>query len=457
MEIAWSQRVMSLSGLFNLLVPSEGRQPAADMVTQLPGFIAPSCVFDSSERTIAQGRGAVRVLACTNLHTARLSLESFLEFLDQVFGSSLEYLFLGGSSFVEVDLDPDSHGAGSRPLLPGLRLIEATFIERSAVGRACLRLPQGVDVIDLCTAHGIRSLRHAATADPGDLLDWHTAVESAVRAAVAARDPTRWTPLHEAAADAKEERAACVEALLEMGSDVKLRDCRGATALWRASWAGNARIVQMLLAAGADALTTNHALERPLYIAALRGHVECVTVLAEHLAAIEDETGGGSVLLNCAYHDGWSPLHAAAIGKIPAILDLMLTFRFEPRAPNRYKQTPLHIAARLGFEEGLLTLAQHGGRAALKDQDERGISVLQVAAAYCPAVLDSLCRDLGLISAGERAALLRPERPPLRQPSGRSRGPRAKRAQRAGDPLANEWGHALWSSLPGGQGGGGER
>ena len=122
----------------------------------------------------------------------------------------------------------------------------------------------------------------------------------------------------------------------------------------------------------------NHALERPLYIAALRGHPRCVELLLQ-------QQGGGSILEDVEYCDGYSPLHAACINKNITIIDALLAAGFSPDSPNKYGQTPLHLAAsgscrldhQLAAVDRLLLAGAYETLA-----DERGLTPALVAKAH---------------------------------------------------------------------------
>lgn len=86
------------------------------------------------------------------------------------------------------------------------------------------------------------------------------------------------------------------------------RDASGASALFVACEAGQAAAVAVLLEAGADAMVSNTAGETPLYIAALRGHLQVVELLLGHLSAANVDWTQRQL-----YGDAWTPLMAAAV------------------------------------------------------------------------------------------------------------------------------------------------
>ena len=112
----------------------------------------------------------------------------------------------------------------------------------------------------------------------------------------------------------------------------------------------------MLACLRCDLTSINHAMEQPLYIAALRGHAECLKLLLDSpLPKVSAK----------AYHDGYTPVHAAVIGRSLPCLKMLLDARFDPDTPNRFMQTPLHLAARLGTED-MLQACNHANHAIMR-------------------------------------------------------------------------------------------
>jgi hypothetical protein len=152
----------------------------------------------------------------------------------------------------------------------------------------------------------------------------------------------------------------------------------------RAIFWGRTSVCRLLLATSAcDLHRRNHAAESPAYLAALRGHSDCLALL---LAA--DEAAGSAPGCNGEharraasrdYHDGYSPLHAAVISRSLPCIELLLAAGFSPSAQNKYGQTPLHIAASLGGlpPQGVERLLAAGCDVSLRD--ERGHTAERVA------------------------------------------------------------------------------
>jgi len=213
----------------------------------------------------------------------------------------------------------------------------------------------------------------AAGCSAGAFASAGLAASLAVRAAAQCRLGGRGlTPLHRAAIAADAGR---VRGLLLLSASALTKDEKGCTALHRAVWTGDLECTTILIQAAArggtlapgtpsaetgagaavagvtlasdlasllppalaSSLATaharaagqpspsslahlltcpNHAMETPLYMAALRGHAGCAAALL---------VAGGDALFNrAAYHDGWTPLHAAVISRSEPVLRLLL-------------------------------------------------------------------------------------------------------------------------------------
>ena len=176
----------------------------------------------------------------------------------------------------------------------------------------------------------------------------------------------RWkqTPLHVAVL--AEDSASC-ELLLTLGSDVFSTDGKGCTALHRAATIGFASGVTQMLnhlpqQAQKDQLLTtyNHRREIALYIACLKSHVSTAQLLLRAAGPSPDDPARvyGHLKL---YHDGWTPAAAACVAGNAVLLEsLIAAGGFLLDASNTTGLTPVHIAARRGFVEGVRLLLNAG-------------------------------------------------------------------------------------------------
>ncbi len=106
-----------------------------------------------------------------------------------------------------------------------------------------------------------------------------------------------WPPLVVASRGDKGEHPEKIQALLELGADVNVRDYKGKTALHRAATAGFLGSMEVLLANGADINAADLQGDTPLFDAVRAGQVEAVALLLERGAdAIAENKRGTSVL-----------------------------------------------------------------------------------------------------------------------------------------------------------------
>ncbi|MBE7418141.1 MAG: ankyrin repeat domain-containing protein [Ideonella sp.] len=153
----------------------------------------------------------------------------------------------------------------------------------------------------------------------------------------------------------KRDDASSVAALLERGFDVNAVDEAGQPALVLAANQGSSQVVEQLLRSRQiqpDA--PNHSGETALMLAALRGHMGIVERLLALGAAVN--------------RAGWSPLHYAATGPDPQIVELLIAkgAQVDARSPNG--TTPLMMAARYGNEESITLLLAAKADRALRNQ-----------------------------------------------------------------------------------------
>ncbi len=141
--------------------------------------------------------------------------------------------------------------------------------------------------------------------------------------------------------------AGAVSALIRRGFDPGSRDPKGQTALFVALRAESLKAADALLAGPQpDINVLNEAGESALMMAALKGQLEWCRRLLERGAQLNQP--------------GWSPLHYAATGPNPAVVQFLLErgAAIEAEAPNR--TTPLMMAARYGAEPSVDLLLARG-------------------------------------------------------------------------------------------------
>ena len=149
--------------------------------------------------------------------------------------------------------------------------------------------------------------------------------------------------------------AGTVERLLQRGFEVNARDENGQPALLLAMRDGAFGTAQTLLKHPQIQIdAVNAAGETALMMAALKGHLEWTQRLLERGAGLERE--------------GWTPLHYAATGPEPAVVQLLLErgAGVDVRSPNG--STPLMMAARYGAEEAVTLLLSRGADPRLRNQ-----------------------------------------------------------------------------------------
>jgi ankyrin repeat protein len=158
--------------------------------------------------------------------------------------------------------------------------------------------------------------------------------------------------IHEAAAAGKFER---VKALAE--ADPKAIHAfagDGFAPLALASFFGHLEIVEWLLGRGAEvhAISKNATGYTALSGAVARGDAEIVRVLLAHGANARHR-----------YGSGYSPLHEAAAGGKLEIMKLLLAHGADPNARTEDGQTPLSMAEAKGQIEAAALLHEHGALA----------------------------------------------------------------------------------------------
>lgn len=226
--------------------------------------------------------------------------------------------------------------------------------------------------------------------------------------------------------------SAAVRRLLDRGVSADAPDAYGSTALYRAAVHGDAAIVRMLLAAGADPDRESGGDSEglPLCAAACWGHAEAVGALLDAGAdpdRREDGEGSAMTALHWAAANG----HLAVV---TALLERGATP--DPPAPGR---TPLAHAAEKGLPAVVRALLGHGADPAAAD--DRGLRPADLARRHVGHDVEAGLRDQAAAYAPPGARVR------LRRERGEGGDERvvAEVRDADGDPRSEHWlgtGHA---------------
>jgi hypothetical protein len=115
-----------------------------------------------------------------------------------------------------------------------------------------------------------------------------------------------------------------VQWLLDEGAAMDEREQEGCTALWIACYAGETRVVRMLVVKGADPTIASHRGWTPLIIASQKGHLEVVRLLLGHPSGKatvnhRSEQGRTALLMACFHGRGGVARALLASGADPTI------------------------------------------------------------------------------------------------------------------------------------------
>jgi hypothetical protein len=152
------------------------------------------------------------------------------------------------------------------------------------------------------------------------------------------------------------EQGAGVDSLLESGE----------TALMRAAWNGDKKMVTALIKAGAKPNFYSARGQTALLYAAIRGKYTVIESLLE-----------GGARINQATPDGKTPLMAAAWNKQPRVVELLISKGARINRSDRAKRTALYYAISVGNVEAASALVAAG--ADKNRTDVAGISISQLA------------------------------------------------------------------------------
>lgn len=149
--------------------------------------------------------------------------------------------------------------------------------------------------------------------------------------------------------------ASTIKALIERGFDANSVDPKGQPAANVAIQRDSGRAFAALVEApGLDVNLLNSAGESALMLAAIKGQAEWCEKLLQRGARINQP--------------GWAPLHYAASGPNPHIVELLLARGAEVEAASPNGSTPLMMAARYGSEDAVRLLLAKGADPARRNE-----------------------------------------------------------------------------------------
>lgn len=174
------------------------------------------------------------------------------------------------------------------------------------------------------------------------------------------------------------ERQVSMNKLLDSGVYAnQLGSPDNQTLLLSAAHEGSAKVVELLLSHGSDALMSDHQGQTPLTLASRQGHVRVLSVLLEW--AKSQETEKAVRMMEHLDSEGWTALRSAAWGGHNKAVRLLLDAGADVDGCDSDGRSALRAAAWGGHEEVVLTLLDYGAQ--VDKADSKGRTPL-IAAAY---------------------------------------------------------------------------
>ena len=162
----------------------------------------------------------------------------------------------------------------------------------------------------------------------------------------------------------RNDNADVVSDLLQSGFDPNTRDSNGQPGLTIAIREDALKVARVLLARPeTDVNALNQAGESALMMAALKGNLVGAEMLLARGAKVNQS--------------GWSPLHYAAAGPDPKMVQWLIDRGADVDATSPNGTTPLMMAAQYGSEASVDLLLSHG--ADLKRRNERNLNAIDFA------------------------------------------------------------------------------
>ncbi|KAM6463620.1 ankyrin repeat domain-containing protein 24 [Liasis olivaceus] len=143
-------------------------------------------------------------------------------------------------------------------------------------------------------------------------------------------------------------------------------DMEGKSAFHLCAMKGNVDCLEVMLAHGADALTTDGSGHTALHLSAKHGHPQCVSKLLQ-----------SSCPVDVADSHGRTALHHAAIHGSISCLEILCDFKASLNMKDQDGATPLMLAAKMNHSELCRYLLHRG--AAVNARDQKGRTALMVA------------------------------------------------------------------------------
>ncbi|XP_076977235.1 ankyrin repeat domain-containing protein 24 [Tamandua tetradactyla] len=143
-------------------------------------------------------------------------------------------------------------------------------------------------------------------------------------------------------------------------------DPEGKSAFHLAAMRGATSCLEVMLAHGANVMSTDGAGYNALHLAAKYGHPKCLKQLLQ-----------ASCVVDVVDSSGWTALHHAAAGGCLSCSELLCSFKAHLNPRDRSGATPLIIAAQMCHTDLCRLLLQQG--AAVNDRDLQGRTALMLA------------------------------------------------------------------------------
>lgn len=278
-----------------------------------------------------------------------------------------------------------AYGCKDKPKPPQQRLDTAAFV--GDLERCRMLIAEGADV-NARNGRGQTPLHCAAERGHEGVVEFLIASGADVNA----EDESGWTPIYEIydvypfSNELSPESKEVVELLLARGAEILEGDTRdNRRLLMFAVQNGCSVLAKEVLTQGTDPRIRDFDGDTALRIAAEHGDVETAKLLIAHGADVDaghswryPRTGpifaavssvdpnmvqlliAGGAKLNVVDNEGETPLHIAARAGNSQVAELLLTGGANVAALNRTWDTPLHRAARKGHRDAAALLLAHG-------------------------------------------------------------------------------------------------